>query len=433
MNRGVKGFSCVVLVGLACVLACSQGVWGAGFALYETGARANSLGSAMVGRADDPSAIFFNPAGITQLPGLQVMGGAIIIVPGTTVITEHPSIGENSNQTDGHVWFPPHLYATYQINNHLWFGFGLFSPFGLGTEFDGDWPGRFNSYKVVIQTLNVNPNIAWKINDEWSVAVGLDAMWFNLELRNKIDPRPVPAALRNDPSNFFNVDQRLTGDSWGFGGNVAVRYQPLDWLAFGASYRSRMKQTVEGRADFSRGGLGQLNPTVFRDTDATGSIVLPDEVFMGVTFYPSKVWSLELGAIWTNWSTFEELTIHYKDPIAPGVDSATREKKWNDVWRIHGGVEYKVCDWLDLRTGYEYDMEPVPDNHADYLVPANDRHLFAFGPGIHWGPWNFDLSYMYLLITDRDVEARVATDGVLESKFRDGDAHLFGFSITRKF
>lgn len=427
MKRGVKGFSCVVLVGLACILACSQSVLGAGFALYETGARANSLGSAMVGRADDPSAIFFNPAGITQLPGLQVMSGAIFIVPSTTVTTRDPLTGrEVSNSTDGHVWFPPHLYATYQINNHLWFGFGVFSPFGLGTEFDGDWPGRFNSYKVVIQTLNVNPNIAWKINDEWSVAAGFNAMWFDLELRTKIDPTG-----GNFPINPFNVDQRLIGDSWGFGGNVAVRYQPLDWLAFGASYRSRMKQTVEGRADFSRGVFA--GSPLFRDTDATGSIVLPDEVFLGVTFYPSKSWNVEVGAIWTNWSTFDELTIHYKTPIAPGVDSATRIKDWHDVWRIHGGLEYKACDWLDLRTGYEYDMEPIPEKHADYLVPANDRHLFAFGPGFHWGPWNVDLSYMYLLITDREIDARRVPDGVLESKFHDGDAHLFGLSITRKF
>ena len=428
MKRGVKGFSCVVLAGLACILAYPQGVLGAGFALYETGARANSLGSAMVGRADDPSAIFFNPAGITQLPGFQVMGGAIVIAPGTTVTTSHPGIGETSNSTDGHIWFPPHLYATYQINNHLWLGFGMFSPFGLGSEFDGDWPGRFNSYRVIIETLNINPNIAWKINDEWSVAAGFNAMWFNLDLRNKIDP----IRTGNNPRNLFNVDQRLEGDSWGFGGNVGVRYQPLDWLAFGASYRSRVKQTVEGRADFARPRQLRRTP-FFRDTDATGSIVLPDELFLGVTFYPSKVWSIELGAFWTNWSTFDELTIHYKNAIAPGVDSATREKNWTDVWRIHGGVEYKVCDWLDLRTGYEYDMEPIPDDHADYLVPANDRHLFAFGPGLHWGPWNFDLSYMYLLITDRDVDARQVTDGVLDSKFRDGDAHLIGFSITRKF
>jgi long-chain fatty acid transport protein len=432
MRRGGKGFSCVVLVGLACLLSCPQWALGSGFALYESGTRANALGSTLVGRADDPSAVFFNPAGITQLPGLQFMGGSIFIAPTTDVKTKGNILNpfskqEATNSVDGHVWLPPHLYMTYQINNSLWFGFGLFTPFGLGTEFDGDWPGRFNSYKAIIQSLNINPNIAWKINDQLSVAVGLDVMWFDLELRQKI-----PVQL---PGVFTEVDQRLNGDSFGFGCNAAVRYQPFDWLAFGLSYRSQVTQDVEGQADFTK---DLTLPGFFRDTAANGSITLPDTIFMGVTFYPSKDLSIEVGAFWTNWSTFDQLTINYDTPIIPAaggrsaVSSVTREKKWHDTWRIHGGVEYKVNEWLDLRTGYEYDMEPSPDKHVDYLVPANDRHLFGFGPGIHWAGWNVDMSYMYLLITDRNVEAR-PSEGILESEFRGGNAHLVGFSLSRKF
>lgn len=417
MKWSVKGFSCWAVLGLTCLLlSCPRTVLGSGFALFETGARATALGSAVVGRADDPSAIFFNPAGITQLPGLQFMGGGTLIVPTTDVITRNAAGQEVKNTVDGHVWVPPHMYLTYQINNSLWFGFGLFTPFGLGTEFDGDWPGRFNAYKAVIQTLNINPNIAWKINDQLSVAAGIDIMWFDTEIRNKIPVATEP-------------DQRVFGDSFGFGYNAAIRYQPFDWVALGVSYRSQMRQDLDLQADFTT-PLQQFG--LFRDTGAAAALTLPDHLFMGLTFYPIKDLSLEIGAFWTNWSVFKELTLHYDTPIAPGQDSVTQVKQWNDTWRIHGGIEYAVTEWLDLRAGYEYDMEPSPDKHVDYLVPANDRHLFSFGPGIHWCGWNLDMSYTYLLITDRDVEAR-PLEGILESRFRDGDAHIVGISLSRGF
>ncbi len=433
MKRGVKGFSWFVAAVLLCLPMGPREALGSGFALYEAGARANSLGSTLVGRADDPSAVFYNPAGITQLPGLQFMGGSIMIAPSTDVKTIGNRLNpfsrqEITSQMDGHVWFPPHLYLTYQINNSLWFGFGLFTPFGLGTEFDGDWPGRFNSYKAIIQTLNINPNIAWKINDQLSVAAGLDVMWFDLELRNKI-------AFPLGQGRFTEIDQRLIGDSFGVGGNVGIRYQPFDWMAIGVSYRSQMTQDVDGKADFTK----EITlPRFFDDTGASGSITLPDNVFMGVAFYPTKDLSIEVGAFWTNWSTFKKLTIDYDQPIVPAlpgsraVSSVTREKNWEDTWRIHGGIEYKVNPYLDLRMGYEYDMEPSPDEHVDYLIPANDRHLFGFGTGLHWCGWNLDLSYMYLLVEDRNVEARLS-EGILNSKFQGGDAHLVGFSLSHKF
>ncbi len=343
------------LLGLVSLTSMSHG---AGFALYEGSARANAMGGAMVGKADDPSAVWYNPAGITQLHGTQFMTGMTAIIPKTKVETTNDPLSgrDQTTPTEANVWLPPHIYVTHELSDQFYLGVGLFGMFGLGTEFDPNWPGRFNSYKAVIQTLTLNPNIAWKINDQWSVAVGFDVMWFDLELRNKINL-----------GQLGEVDQRLTGDSFGYGGNVAVHYRPCQWAALGVSYRSRMDQDVEGRAKFDR---------IIDDTDAEGSITLPDEVYMGLAIYPMPKLSLEVGAIWTNWATFDKLVIDYKDPLLGVISRAEREKDWDDAWRIFFGAEYKYNDMLDLRFGYVYDMSPIPDAHVDYLVPANDRHLF---------------------------------------------------------
>lgn len=159
---------------------------GAGFALYEGSARGNALGGATVGRADDPSALFFNPAGVTQLPGTQVMAGATFIMPKTDVTTQAYSGAPGVTTTSESNVAPPHLYLTYQATDRVWLGLGVFSPFGLGTEFNSSWPGRYNSYNAVIQTMTINPNIAFKLNDRLSMAIGLDFMYFKLKLEQMV-------------------------------------------------------------------------------------------------------------------------------------------------------------------------------------------------------------------------------------------------------
>jgi long-chain fatty acid transport protein len=406
------------------VLVSAQLSFGAGFALYEGSARGVALGGTLVGRADDPSALFYNPAGITQLPGLQVQAGATAIIPGTKVTTDFGLPGtEETEETKTNVWVPPHLYATYQFSDRVWFGVGTFSQFGLGTEFDANWRGRFNSYEAVIQTVTLNPNVAFKVTDEFSLAAGLDVMWFDLTLKNRI-PLGVPFASPEE-------DHALEGDSFGYGFNFAMHYQPCRWAKLGASYRSQVKQNVQGTAEFS----GAAPPGVFTNTDVSGSILLPDMVFFGVALYPIERLSLEVGGVWNRWSNFDELRIDYETPIPGAPNTIVRNKSWHDTWRIQFGAEYKALDWLDLRAGYVFDEEPISDDHADYLVPAADRHIFSFGPGFRWNNWTLDLAYGYIHIEDREFTATPTqlAQGVLNSKFHDGNAHLISMSVGYKF
>lgn len=407
---------------------------GAGFAIHEGSARGNALGGALVARADDPSVLFYNPAGMTRLPGSQVMGGATAILPATEVTTTYND-RKVSSSTKTNAWLPPHLYATRQCTDALWFGLGVFSRFGLGTQFDPNWPGRYNNTNAVIQTLAVNPNAAIKINDALSLAVGATWMWLDLTLEQKI---AFPNLTRPDPdTDAGDVDQCLTGDSVGYGFNAALHYKACDRLAIGMSYHSKVKQKIDGEVAYAKpGSVEAMFPTIFNDTSAWGEIVLPDMASFGLAFYPVDRLSVEIGGTWTGWSTFEKLTIHYGapilDPVKPGVTNSTKEKKWNDVWRLQAGVEYEFLNGLDLRCGYVWDASPVPDETADYLVPANDRHLYSLGSGFHRGPWTLDVSYTYLHITGRTVRAR-PEDGIFDSEFENGRAHLIGFSLGYRF
>lgn len=162
----------------ACLLAAPQLTGKAqaeGFALSDFGARGTALAGGMVARADDPSAVAWNPAGITQLPGTQIMVGMTAIQPSGTVDTvDRFGIGR-STDVDKHTWANPHAYLTHQFSDNLWGGIGIFSRFGLGNSYPTNWPGRENLKYVSLKTVSLNPNLAFKINDNLSLAVGLSS------------------------------------------------------------------------------------------------------------------------------------------------------------------------------------------------------------------------------------------------------------------
>ena len=401
-----------------------------GFALYQGSARGNALEGTLVGRGDDPSAIFFNPAGITQLPGLQAEAGATVFLPSLEITTQFGGQTTTTRMVDN-AWVTPNLYSTYQFSENVWFGLGVFSQFGLGTEFDGNWPGRYNGYEGVIQSLTFNPNIAVKLNDHFSAAVGIDVIWFDFLLKQKID-----ASRQFDPDvTAFDVDQSLKGDSFGYGFNLGLHYKPAEWMAIGLSYRSQVKVNATGDAVFIKpAGVPGLE-NLFNNTEVNGSIRLPDMLFTGIMFKPVDRLSIEFDAVLTRWNTFDQLSFTYaKDPFSGTGNpfTVTSPRNWHDAWRYALGVEYRALDWLDLRASYVYDETPDPAEFINYLTPINDAQAVSLGPGFHWKNWTVDISYTFVFGSDRHVPARPA-EGVLESEIKDLREHLIGLSVAYRF
>lgn len=401
------------------VLVTAQFCSAAGFAIYEWSARDFALGGATVGRADDPAALASNPAGITQLDGIQVMAGVMPIKPLMTVVAD----GVSTDSDDDALFFPPHFYATWKVNDRYSIGLATFSRFGLGTKFDENWKGRYNSYEAVLESMSINPNVAVKVTDKLSAAFGVEAMYLNINLKKKI------------PLGSVDGDSNLEADGFGYGFNMALHYQPCDYAKLGLTYRSPVTMKVTGDADFSNIPTGV---PYFSDTSAKGVVTLPDSFSFGLAVYPMDKLSVEVGTTYTLWSKYDELTIDFGDPILPSAtpDQLSSPKNWNDVWRFNVGVEYAALDWLDLRLGYVFDQSPVPDGTIDYLLPDSDRHLFSGGLGFHKDNWALDMSYSYLMFEDRDIEGRkdsLGRDEVFDGKVKDAHAHIAGLSFTYKF
>jgi len=369
-----------------------------GFALNEYGARANAMGGATIALADDASAVAYNPAGITQLPGTRVMVGFTAIVPTADVRTSTGA--ETTIQTN--IYTPPHAYLVQQLSDTAWLGVGVYTRFGLGTQYGFDWAGTTKIYRAELASYSLTPNLALKLTDKLSFAFGPEIIYSSADLRK----RPTST-----------TDMRMNVDGVGFGGQAALHYKFNDEWSAGFVYHSTSKQTDSGHVNYT--GIG-------RDQALTIKMTLPASYNLGVAYKPNKDWKIEADAIFTQWQDYKKLVYDFEDQA-----DQTSWKCWRNVWRFQLGGEYMATDWLALRAGFVWDQDPIRRGYEDYMLPSNDRKIYSTGFGIIDGNYTYDFSLMYLVNNDRSMDANPNLMGA--SQITNSRAYMAGFSFGYKF
>ena len=394
-----------------------------GFALYEYGARGVALGGAVMARKPDASVVAYNPALMTKLPGIHVMGGVSAITPeGKMRFSNNPDPDDNKTTSlKPSTWLVPHFYYTQQLNDSFTVGVGEFSRYGLGFEHPHEWPGRFNIYEVALKSASLNPNIAWAATDKLSLAAGVEIVYVTLDMKKRVKP-----------FDLFEVDSNIQdAEAYGVGFNLAGHYQFTDQWAVGLQYRSQVKVRAWGDIQYSyirpdNAALKAIYAGTFHDGKAHSTVILPDSIAGGISWTPIPELSVEVGAIWTRWSTFRDLNIHI-DPLP----TPEGHKHWKDVWRFNIGVEYEPLDWLALRAGYVFDQSPMTGRYADYLVPTQDRHIWSLGAGFSWRGWTLDLGYALIKAKSRSYKASDETH-VIQSRSH-GTTNILTMSLAYAF
>ena len=433
---------CFRLAVLLCVLLTAGVAYAEGFALYEYGARGMALGGAMAARKPDASAVAFNGALLTRLSGIHAMAGITAVRPSGKMKWREADGTRGTTELRDSLWGIPHAYYTHQISDNWFFGIGEFTRFGLGFEYPHDWPGRYNIYQVSLVSGSLNPTIAWKATDKLSLAAGVELVYVNLDLKKRIrQPLPGTGGMA-----AMEVDSSIkNADDWGVGFNLAGHYQLNDQWAVGLQYRSQVRVHAYGDAEFTYLGLsGPLagNPVVnqqalagyrsnFKDGKANATVILPDSFAGGVCWTPIPELSIEVGAVWTRWSTFKSLNINLPEPLP----KSHNKKHWKDVWRLNAGVEYQALDWLALRAGYVWDQSPMESTYEDYLVPTGDRQIFSGGLGFKWEAWTLDLAYAYILPKARSYRNEQYSGGTwtVEGRTKSSNTQLFSVSLGYEF
>jgi len=417
--------------------AYSTSTLAAGFGLYEASARGNAMGGALVGDTGDASANYYNPANMTGLSGTHTLFGVTAIHP----VLDITANGEKNNLDSG--WFtPPHAYVTHQLADDWFIGFGLYTEYGLGTKYDNDWNLKWSSTETTLETITLNPNLAYKVTDRLSVAAGLRVMYLDFEhcktpydnetigaLPPPYPPLPVIGSMRT----------RVKGDSWGYGYNLGVSYKILDNLDAGFVYRSRVRHTVKGDVNVNSSAhttapVTLPNPLPHGSASARGEIELPPSWTAGLNYRPIDRLNLGFAATYTEWSSYDDLTITFGPTLANSdkLRRSSEEKNWNDVWRLGIGADYMLTERWSVQCGYVYDMDPISKNNTDTMLPPGDRHIISTGLGYAVQTWTIHASYG--LIVMKSCE-RTVTNGTkrAETDFDNGFCHLIALSVGKRF
>ncbi len=409
MKKFVKVASFALICGIL-----STSVFGAGFGLYEFSARGNAMGGAVLAGDAEPASLALNPALITDLKGTQFQLGATEITASARVTYDH------EGQSPDRVWWTlPTAYYTQQVFEDWYFGIGAFPRFGLsGTYPDKNWIGsKRDLYDVEVTSYSVQPTVAFQATERFSVAAGMEIMYFKFNEKKTIDLSALGMG-----NNYMDVG----GDSWGLGAMLAMAYKANDLVSLGASFRTRVKQGLNGDGKFTK--QGTFGPVTFQNGSVHGDVMLPAQLALGVSYRPIEKLFIEFN--WTNifWSSFDELAIDFEHQPGTGTSGTVSGKKeWKDAYRMGLGAEYTLSKVVKFRGSYIFDKTPTNNDYMDVLVPVSNRHLFGAGIGLNLGKGVIlDGSYTFLI--GEGMSGNNLDNGA-QVRYGQAFSHMIGLSL----
>lgn len=412
----------------ACLLA-TDPCLASGFAIREQSATA--LGNAYAGgaaAAEDPSYMFYNPAALARQDGNQILTVASYIRPvtnfdvkGATTAAGVPigGGGGGSDVTDDHIL--PAIYAVVDLDkavdfvDNLRVGLAVTVPFGLETDYNNGWAGRYYALQSKLRSVNLSPTVAFDIVKGLSIGTGLQAQYLDAELSNAIDFGSIaagnPALAPIAQPTRQDGKARAEGDDWGFGWTLGALYEPWTGTRFGVSFRSHIRHELDGDARFSLGpdGVGQAisgATGAFTSTGAKATLETPETFMFGGYHDIDDQWAVMANAAWTRWSRIKELRIRFDNPAQP--DSVT-ESDWRDTWFVAVGATYRPTPSWAVRMGAALDQSPVPNRTRTPRVPDSDRYWLSLGASYKMSD-AIDLNVGYAHIFSPDASVRLKAD-----------------------
>lgn len=378
---------------------------------------ASGLGNAYAGQAaaaENASTIFSNPAGMTQLPGAQVSGALAMIKPSFNFTDSGASqspipgvvpLGTNGGDA-GHWAAIPAAYLSWAVGHDIWLGVGLTVPFGLATDYDSAFMGRFQSQQAQFKTYDVNPSIAWKANEVVSLGVGVSYQYAQFKF-NSAQLVAVPVVGR---AHLYMDDAH-----WGW--NAGILFNLPTRTRIGLSYRAAVKHDFDG--DFTISGVPGVGAI---SAPVAMSIKLPDTLSLGVAQSLGERWTVLADYTYTHWSTMQSVPID--TTAASGLGAAgttlnTLEFHFKDTYRVGLGANYQWSDKLMLKAGIAYDESPVTEQYRLVALPDSNHTYLTIGAKYAFSTkTTLDIGYGHVFMAPSSVHQARGTQGTV-----DGDYH----------
>jgi long-chain fatty acid transport protein len=398
MNNAVRNLAAPVLM-----VCAPLSVQANGMRLVSQDAFAAARGEAFVATANNPAAIYYNPAGITQLEGDNLRAGATILYFDPTF--RPPSDQRNSDTTydiQNNEAIAPQVYYTHSWESSpVSAGVGLYAPYGASVTWPQDTGFRTLAVEGSLMYLRVNPVVALELAPGFSVAGGVMIDYSSLTQRQGIRPN----SRRYD--DYF----QFRGDGWGLGFNFGLLWEINEKFSFGATFRSMTTVQYKGETEVV---LPPIQRTPWT-TGAQSEYNYPLTAVFGLSYRPTPRWNLEVNLDYTDWSSLDTVTL-YQDEAPPArlPQTVPINLEWKASWMYEFGVTHYLENGWQFSAGYFFNQNSVPDDYYAPLVADLDRHFFSVGTGYHGEGWTFDIAYQFGYGPPRTVTDSVAPSRALQ-------------------
>ncbi len=430
---------------LASSLCIAGSVFAAGYQVGQdsiSGAGVAQAGGAAA--ATDASTIYTNPAGMIRLTERQFVGGGHALPPslfgdsidftnGGTITNTGAAVtgGDGGEGAVGTVI--PNLYAMWPVRDDLRVGIGINAPYGLAVDYEEDWVGRYNELGAAVLTVNVNPSVAYRVNERWSVGGGVSVMYSRARLTQVIDFGRALGGVSGtqDGSSAFSADDL------GVGFNLGVLYELNANTRIGAQYRSGFDFHYKGDVDFTvpanaRAGLdGNGQTRAFTDGGMRADFPIPETASVSIYHdVPNSKWAFMGDITWTRWEVFDHLVFVADEPQTSTNIIATF---WDNTYRVSAGATFEWSPKLQLRGGLAFDDSPIKTLYRGSGVPDSDRVVTAVGGGYALRDnVTIDFAYQHIFFKTGRVINRVGTGSRHIGTF-DNQADFLSLGVTWKF
>ena len=439
-----------------------------GFQITEVCAKCQGVRNAGMAASsvDGAGALYFNPASMSRLEGGEVDANLHYIDPrfqfknkgSTNAFGDSPPPLSNfaapatTGQYDdgGQGVVIPTFFISQRINEQWSTGLGINIPYGLVTDYSKNWVGRYNALESHLKTVNINPAVSYRFNEQFSIGAGFNAMQADARLTNALDFGTVAflgsrGRIGVPSTRQYDGLSKLTGDGWGYGWNAGMLFELRPGTRFGVAYRSKVNLELDGdvrirgNSNFAQapGALQALS--VSQKRGANVNLNLPATLTLGAHHELTDRWALMVGTTWTDWSEFREIRVNYENGNRP---DAVQPENWVDAWRTAIGSSYKVDDTWTLRGGFEFDGSPVKAKYRTPRIPDEDRYWFVVGFGYEpTKTFGIDFAYTYLFSPDYDIDDTEVNTGsvtgapvgnTVKGKY-EADSSIFSIQGTWRF
>lgn len=381
-----KLFTSLILVALVNATCLASG-----YQVLLQGNRTTGMGNLGTAMYRDASSLFFNPGAMAFMDHNGAMVGFNPIFASNAYWDSETANSSYTANADNPMGTPFHAYVVWgPQESNLKFGLGAFTPFGSGVNWGNQWSGRDLLNELTLRAIQIQPTVAYKIGDNFSIGAGLDVTIGSVKLM-----RTLLLDGRTTGSEYGEGSVTLDGKantSYGF--NIGILYKASDKIDIGLSYRSEVTMEVEGgETEFV---VPSAIAGLFPEGNTFGAkLPLPSVATAGLSYHLSE--NFELGAQfdWVGWSAYKSLDIDF-ETNTDGLEDSSSPRNYEDSWVAHLGGEYTLESGLNLRAGFYYDTTPVQDGYMTAETPDNDRVGLTAGLGYTVGDFQLDLSFLYV-------------------------------------